>query len=84
MLELVARKVPGRHEKVKLCFSETRYKFRKGKHVTETFLTSFSGFRREAAENRFSGSLRNEFTNPMDGTERLSRNVGKKLPLLAE
>jgi hypothetical protein len=48
-----------------------------------------SGFRREVAEfwvitqNNPEQKLSFGFLNPEDGTDRLSRNVGKELPLLA-
>ena len=46
--------------------------------IKENTLSVISGFRREVAEN---WAIR--FLNPQDGPDRLSRNVSKKLPLLA-
>jgi hypothetical protein len=42
-------------------------------------LCAISDFRREVSENWALFG----FLNPEDGTDKLSRNVGKKLPLLA-
>jgi len=66
-----------------ICVTKCFYYFRR-----ETILNGISGFRHEVAENcaplgYYGAGSGNSLPTLEEGTNRLSRNVGKELPLLS-